>query len=635
MKKGSRSALLIMWCLAFPGGISSQAQQASADMVLYNGKIITVDDDSFTSRLGTIAQAMHVKDGKVLHLGNNAEIRAMARPNTQVIDLKGRTVLPGIIVTHDHPFDWDSVNPRIVKKAIPENAVETRVLEGSPQENLLAFPKVLDEAVRKAKPGQWIYIIFTLGRNYEYSLGGNGGYGRAGLNPDLFNILDGKHIPKQTLDAAAPNNPVLLRDVFVASQLNQKAVEEVKKVWATYPSYLPDCVSEETGMADRKAGCELNMRMLFSEVLMREFYQHQREVFRLGLEWWAGYGTTTFGSYCYNPTCVKIYDDLDRSGQMAIRQHWGWGWMDRLLLAEPFIKNFVNAMTNRGSDYLWFGGFSNGGGDDGGACTTAERLDPNLPQLGCNLDLGSEGYQVLYEYIKNGGRYAAHTVGDKDIDNLMEIIEKASMDAGMTLEQIRAKRHGFDHGVMAPRPDQIERIKKLGLIASGNAPEIWQASPAIFKYYGERAAGWVVPKKRLVDAGIINTFEYDRAIGTTDFTGFTVLSWLVTRKAWDEKVYAADQKIGRELALKTATTWGAYYVLREDVLGSLEPGKWADFMVIDRDYLKIPEDDIENIRVLMTIVGGKVAHLVPSLARELRMQPTGAQVTLGFHPAQW
>lgn len=627
---------VVLGALVLIVGISLQAQsQQFSDLILYNGKVVTVDDNSFTANLGTIAQAMHVKDGKVLHLGNNAPIRAMAGPNTKVIDLKGRTVLPGIIVTHDHPFDWDSVNPLIVKKAIPEDAVVTRVLAGSPQENLMAFPKVLDEAVNKAKPGQWIYIIFTLGNEYQYSMGGNGGYGRAGLNPDLFNILDGKHILKQTLDAAAPNNPVVLRDVFVASQLNQRAVDKAKEVWKTFPSYLPDCVSDETGMGTGKPGCELNMRMLFSEVLMRDFYQYQKEVFRLGLEWWAGYGTTTFGSYCYNPTCVKVYDDLDRSNQMAIRQHWGWGWMDRILLPELFVKNFVNAMTNRGSDYFWFGGFSNGGGEDGAACTTVEPLDPAIPKRPCNLDPGGAASKVLYEYIQNGGRYAAHTVGDKDIDNLMDIIEKASAGAGMTPEQIRAKRHGFDHGVMSPRPDQIERIKKLGLIAGGNAPEIWQASPAIFQYYGERAAGWVVPKKRLMDAGIINTFEYDRAIGTTDFTAFTLLSWMVTRKAWDGKVYAPDQKISRELALKTATAWGSYYVLRENVLGSLQPGKWADFMVIDRDYLTIPEDDIENIRVLMTVVGGKVAHLVPSLARELGMQPAGAQVTLGFHPVQW
>ena len=87
--------------------------------------------------------------------------------------------------------------------------------------------------------------------------------------------------------------------------------------------------------------------------------------------------------------------------------------------------------------------------------------------------------------------------------------------------------------------------------------------------------------------------------------------------------------------LKAATLFGAYYAMREDQLGSLEPGKFADLIVLDRDYLTIPVDDIQHIRVLMTMVAGKVVHLVPSLASEWRMQPTGAQVQLGGPAAQW
>ena len=109
---------------------------------------------------------------------------------------------------------------------------------------------------------------------------------------------------------------------------------------------------------------------------------------------------------------------------------------------------------------------------------------------------------------------------------------------------------------------------------------------------------------------------------------------MIDRKAYDGRVYGQNQKIGRELALKTATTWGAYYILKENELGSLEPGKWADFIVLDRDYLTIPENDIENIRVLMTVVGGKAVHLVPSMAEDIGMQPTGAQALLG-PAAQW
>ena len=87
--------------------------------------------------------------------------------------------------------------------------------------------------------------------------------------------------------------------------------------------------------------------------------------------------------------------------------------------------------------------------------------------------------------------------------------------------------------------------------------------------------------------------------------------------------------------LKSATLWGAYGVKREDVLGSLETGKWADLIVLNEDYLTVPVEETLKLRVLMTIVGGKVVHLVPSLAREIGMQPTGAQVELGGPAAQW
>jgi predicted amidohydrolase YtcJ len=110
---------------------------------------------------------------------------------------------------------------------------------------------------------------------------------------------------------------------------------------------------------------------------------------------------------------------------------------------------------------------------------------------------------------------------------------------------------------------------------------------------------------------------------------------MITRKAWDGKVYAPDQRIDRETALKISTIWGAYYVMKENVLGSLEPGKWADFAVLDKDYLTIPENEIEGIRVRMTVADGKVVPLVPSLGRELGMQPAGAQVTLGGPATQW
>ncbi|MBI4460124.1 MAG: hypothetical protein HY648_08715 [Acidobacteria bacterium] len=155
---------------------------SAQDLVLQNGKIITVNDHGFTSQLGTVAQAMYVKDGKIVQVGANDQIRAVAGANASVLDLKGRTVIPGILLTHEHPFDWNNVEPGPLNAVLTDDVIIARFLEGSPAENLKAFPGVLSEALRKAKPGQWIYIVFTFGRNYQYSFRGNAvPYARASL----------------------------------------------------------------------------------------------------------------------------------------------------------------------------------------------------------------------------------------------------------------------------------------------------------------------------------------------------------------------------------------------------------------------------------------------------------------------
>jgi predicted amidohydrolase YtcJ len=219
---------------------------------------------------------------------------------------------------------------------------------------------------------------------------------------------------------------------------------------------------------------------------------------------------------------------------------------------------------------------------------------------------------------------------------LLNVIEQASKDAGMTPEQIRAHRHAYDHMAMNPRPDQIQRLKQLGMMVGGWNLAIWEGSAEqIYKNYGEKAVEWMQPRKNLDDAGVMNSIEIDRPIGYTKLNYFTVMYTGITRKDQDGKVWGPSQAVSRELMLKSATIWGAYYALRENNFGSLEPGKWADLTVLDKDYLTIPIVDLQKLRVLMTMVGGKVVHLVPSLAKEIGMQPTGAQVELGGPPAQW
>ncbi|MBI4463847.1 MAG: amidohydrolase family protein [Acidobacteria bacterium] len=607
-----------------------QAQQAP-DWILYNGKVVTVDNHGVNANLGMIAQAIAIRDGKIVARGSNDQIRRLAGSNTRSLDLQGRMVTPGFGATHDHPPDWDLLNPKIVQKVITDEDHLERFLSVPPDEVMQQFPRVLEDAVRKAKSGQWIRIVLLFGKQYRWG-------------PQILGFL-GRQINKEMLDLAAPNNPVIVRGGFVGTVMNQKAIEETRKFYGDQvqqflpepePGTLDDLIGSRAGegSAEKTGVCSVCYRYPEQDVLYRP--DALREIYRLGLSWMAGYGQTLNATALYTGGAIRAYDTLDRQGQMDMRLGWSWFWPYRNdFFFDPY---FVQAQASRlgaGSDYFWTVGMVPNMGMN---CSKLPGTSPVVKQRErkCQYD-DADVSRALYEYIKAGGRLAGdHIMADGEIDLILDLIEKASKDAGMTLDAIRAKRHVTEHMAMYPRPDQIPRLKNLGMMLSGWDFYIWEGSgKQIMDDYGERGANQVVPRKALYDAGIMNTVEIDRPIGYTDYTYFQVLYSGITRKDMNGNIIAPQQAVSREAMLKSATLWAAYGTLRENVLGSLEVGKWADLVVLDKDYLTVPVEDIPKIRVLMTMVGGKVRHLTPSLATEWGMQPTGAQVELGGPAAQW
>src|ERR1051325_9412044 len=140
-------------------------------MILYDAKIVTMDDPSFESKVGTIAQAMAIRDGKILAIGNNITIRALAGPQTKSIDLHGRTVLPTFFMTHEHPSDWAFTQPRSMTHADPENKIiiQRWMPSVDSKQQISMFDPMLRDALSKAKPGQWIFVGFYWGPNYEWA----------------------------------------------------------------------------------------------------------------------------------------------------------------------------------------------------------------------------------------------------------------------------------------------------------------------------------------------------------------------------------------------------------------------------------------------------------------------------------
>ena len=176
-----------------------------------------MDDHGVNDKLGTTAQAIAVRGDTIVAVGSNSQIRAMAGPSSKSLDLNGREVLPGFGATHDHPMDWDTINPYIVKKVITDDMHIERFFNDPPDVVLQKLPQTLNEAVRAAKPGQWIRISILYGPHYQWSV-------------ESFALL-GRQINKQMVDLAAPNNPVQIRWGFIGQLLNQKAIDEVIKYY--------------------------------------------------------------------------------------------------------------------------------------------------------------------------------------------------------------------------------------------------------------------------------------------------------------------------------------------------------------------------------------------------------------------
>ena len=574
--------------------------------VVYNGKIVTMDDASFTSNVGTIVQAMAIRDDKILAMGTNADMRALAGPQTKQIDVKGRTILPSFILTHEHPTDWSFQEPRALTHVLPNDdfMIHRWMPDLPPKEQLAMLEPMLNEAVGKARPGQPILLSFNWGPDEEWA--------------EEMIPLFRNSVSKAWLDLLAPNNPVKVKNGFITSYVNQMALDELQKV---HPR-LEDVIN-----ASEIRGGPSFVRPMEPDAFFRGRTDLLAQVLKAEMELWASYGTTTFGSAPYAFGNLHALHLLDAKGEMPAR----FGYSYRGHVWDVNTLRLLAGMQGHGTDHLWFVGAF---GSSGGCMSVAERAEwaeqqgttPQQGGVGCGNAPGTPGWDQNVAIAESGLRFATmHTSGDKGIDYVMDAIEEGSRRAGMTLEEIRAKRHAFDHSAGAPRPAQIPRIKNLGMMVSQLNTILWEThrgASRIAKRFGLEYTNWVVPRKRLWDAEVMNTSEIDRPIPFKSF--FFILKGMNRYNDRDQVVYGPGERTDRITQLKALTQWGSYYMLRENLLGSLEPGKYADFIVLNKDLLTIPEDQIPTTQVLMTVVGGKTVHLTSELAREVGMNPVGA-----------
>ena len=592
----------------------SYAQQ-DADTILHNGKILTVDAQF------SVAEAVAVRDDEILAVGSNDDVLRLAGPNTLRIDLKGRTVTPGLINTHVHlesPGAYGSDLPAPLRKQYPLNFRTVRTMDD--------ILKQIEDVITafKIEPGEWVYFS------------GRPRGDQAGL---LYDELD-----RWELDKAAPNNPIALAGgIPVVNMLlvNSKAIEKLWNKYGdfieTYGRYWIDDSGRPDGHLEAPA-----VRILLED---EEFIpppepKDVAPLYRRNLEERIAVGNTVISGGLHTSS-VRAYQWLEARGEMPMR--YGYGVMSTFGLPGADRQFEMGS----GTDMIWITSMSSRAVDGAGSrmCITLERDSEaaaaqeggNTEMMGlaavsgwwprgqCLMDIeyggGTRGAAVKANYFnewytqvaQDGLRSANVHVSGNDshsrVISLLERIDRANPGV--------VKGWAMDHCTLID-PEDVPRAARLGLMWSCSPLGEGDRAPMIAAAFGDRVAHtYVAQIKSMLDAGINVSLEGEWA----------GVESLITRKDGEGKIWGPDQRVDRETALRVATINGAAYVLKKDRLGSIEVGKLADLVVLDRDYMTVPEGEISETRSLMTMLGGKMVFLDTGFAGEYNLSPDGALIS--------
>jgi predicted amidohydrolase YtcJ len=574
--------LIYFSALVFPlgGPLHGQGVVYYADHVLHNGKVLTVDDEF------TITQGVAIRDGKLVEVGSDRQVLRHVGPQTTVIDLQGRMVLPGLVDTHTHAHE-NSIG-HYASQAVPELRAQT--VRGSNYEEFLTG---IRDIADKTPEGRWAVVR---------------------LEPsDLANDFWLKHTSRD-LDKVAEGKLILINQ-GVRGMLTGKGLEVVKERYGGYESdlmKLPGLADENGQITGRFRAAvvralQQDLIMLGKEEILKDAYY--KEMLDL-----AKYGVTTWSSTLQPIVAFKLFAELDQEGKLPVRLGYSHSAGFTSFPHSAGFYERLGPIQGHGTDHLWAIGATpaNTDGAYPNICASPDAPAEIKAREQCFAVPGGTNRAGFEAIVQSGNRLTGtHVSGELGLDQMMDAIEAGSREAGLTPEQIRAKRHSTDHCDYNPRPDQIERGVRLGIYFSCKSNGIWRGNVKGFlSDYGEQYLDWIVPVKSILEAGGKAVMEIDHHL-TDEESPFLDIQTFITREDDQGQVLGPDERIDRVTALKMITRWAAEYVLREDVLGSLEVDKWADLIVVDKDYLTIPENQIKEIKVLLTLVGGKPVYVGP------------------------
>ena len=542
------------------------------DIAFKNGSVITVNAKD------EIAQAVGVKGNKIVFVGTNEEIDQLIDEKTQVIDLKGRTLMPGINDSHYHP-----ILNGMIGTDLDSAMVDTGFAQAKDIPSVLAILKAVTDT--KA-PGKWVSSM-----GFEATL-----------------LKEQRYPTLEELDAVAPNNPLQAITCNGHNAIyNSKALEYLKVYTAEDAKKYPE---GEVVVADGKLTGEVRGHThfwLWGQVEYTEPQQRkaamksQKQCLELGITSVGDMGECDAPSY-------HIMQKMCRDGDFKIRSYMAlhsiFGKHYSLEDNEHWMK--LGFVTGLGDEHFRVGPckFMIDGGSGGPTCYTREPYshDPNAPS-----ERGWEREET-WDYIKKVDdaecQCTAHAMGDGAIEFMVEGYEKA-FEACEDKEAFKARRHRIEHCMLVDQ-DLIDRMAKMNICPSVNAGLQIRNGKNLARFYGPKREKFLGALKSMMEAGVVCSLHSDAPSGPV---GFEMIDGAVNR--YDlRQGYQCDmsQAVTVLQAIRCCTYNAAYQSYEEKIKGSIEVGKLADLIICDRDILAMDTHELHNVKVDLTMIDGKVEY---------------------------
>ncbi len=539
-----------------PATIAAQQSQP-ADLIVTNARIYTVDEAHPT------ADAMAVRGGKVQFVGSSVAVMALKGASTRVIDLNGRTVIPGMVDAHGHVDNLGL-------------ALRTVDLTGTS-----SYDEVIARVVARAKntpAGQWI-----VGRGWDQNDWG-----------------DTRFPTHDKLTAAVPNNPVYLTRVDGHAGLANAAA--LRAAGITAQTKDPDGGHIERTSNGAPAGVFVdNAQGLLYRIIPRPTREEMKSEVQAAIAEAQKWGLTGVHDAGASSQVLDIYEELGKAGTLNFRLY-AMISDDSATIAKwfqrgPLVGGYDNTLWIRSITLYAAGALGSRG---------AALLDPYADNASTNGLLVSkpEHIEAVSERaLKAGFQVNTHAIGDRGNRIVLDAYQQA-------LKAVPVADHRFrvEHAQII-NPDDIPRFASLGVIpsmqASHQTSDMYWAGNRLGSTRLLGAYAW----RSLLDNGSIIPNGSDFPVEQVNpLISFHAAFSRQDAHNWPPNGWYPEQKMTREEALRSITLWPAYAAFQESVMGSLSPGKLADFVVLDQDIMRVAPEQVLQTQVLATYVGGKAVY---------------------------